>query len=377
MKKLVLFCAALPAVLMLGSCSQSDAIEPEIARNAVAFSSFVPQVTKGSVRTNAILQAADEGFEVVATYHENPWATLDDADKAPNFMYGQKVTWDGGSSSFTYSPIKFWPTNDHVSFFAFSPRSDKSITDGGIVKSPVDNGGNPTIFYQTPIKPADQIDLIAASSLDRTKDATYSGVGATDGKGSVYFDFKHILSKINFAAKLEQDDQEGVYFEITSLKFYVATADVYRARTYDLHAEAWNDAGIPEKFAVQDPSAVSSIHEAALRITSSTAWTTINASDKQVMLIPQVYDVDALKVRFGYKIMYDNPNTGSQDEVEAETFQELSLPIIKDGETNVGLEKGKSYLYTIALSRSGELITINEPTILEWDEVTPGVDVNI
>lgn len=97
----------------------------------------------------------------------------------PNFMYNQKVTYDG--SSWTYSPTKYWPATGTLSFFAYAPYGNSCITCPA-----TDATGTPSIGYNNP--EAD-LDLLAAES---------PSLSFADNNGEVSFKFHHILAKIKY-----------------------------------------------------------------------------------------------------------------------------------------------------------------------------------
>lgn len=104
------------------------------------------------------------------------------------FMIDQLVKKDGGE--WTYSPIKYWPSNDYkLNFFGYSPH----ISAAGGVELHINKGADgstPTIDYIVPTETAKQLDLLAAShdyisKNERTEDA-------------VPLNFRHLLSEVKF-----------------------------------------------------------------------------------------------------------------------------------------------------------------------------------
>ncbi len=103
--------------------------------------------------TNNTIKDANAGFGVFAYYSANQtiktWGAWDITtnpaspvaiNKVPNFMYNQKVTWDGTLNKWDYSPVKYWPNGtdaanatgapsntateqaaQYLSFFAYAP----------------------------------------------------------------------------------------------------------------------------------------------------------------------------------------------------------------------------------------------------------------
>ncbi len=108
------------------------------------------------------------------------------ASSVPNFMYNQLMEKAAGSSSWTYTPLKYWPTavNEQVSFFAYAPTS---LT--GIVSSAADKQG-PKLTYTLPVTESGKQDLLVGSCLNKKR-----------GDGVVAFTMKHALTQVKFKMK--------------------------------------------------------------------------------------------------------------------------------------------------------------------------------
>ena len=104
------------------------------------------------------------------------------------FMIDQLVEKDG--TEWTYSPIKYWPSNDYkLNFFGYSPHISKA----GGVKLNINKGADgstPTIDYIVPTETAKQIDLLAASHDYISKDERT--------ENAVPLHFRHLLSEVKF-----------------------------------------------------------------------------------------------------------------------------------------------------------------------------------
>ncbi|UBD68186.1 fimbrillin family protein [Bacteroides sp. BFG-257] len=103
------------------------------------------------------------------------------ASSTPNFMYNQEVTKAG--SSWTYTPIKFWPanSNDKLTFFAYAPHNATGLTLPGST-----DAGYPSFTYEVKATEAEQTDLLLASPV----------LNQTAGAGTVNFSFKHALTRV-------------------------------------------------------------------------------------------------------------------------------------------------------------------------------------
>jgi len=175
------FYLAAVSAIMLTACSNDEAISssPEPVQGApqtVAFDTYVPGTTRAGSITGVIttekLKETDKGFGVFAYYHDN--AKYADG-LTPNFMYNEHIHW---SSSWTYSPLKYWPneTNkdgqdpaatspaavspstdnvDKLSFFAYAPyvnltTAGKMIIDAAANISNPENGKQDAYVEETP-----------------------------------------------------------------------------------------------------------------------------------------------------------------------------------------------------------------------------------
>lgn len=111
----------------------------------------------------------------------------------PNFMCNQKVTRTEGSSTWMYSPLKYWPNNpaDKLSFFAYGPYNTGSFSVSGSAQS-----GPPVIEYTPPRSENAQTDLLAAVPLMNQTSASDNSL--------VKFRFHHTLTRI--AIYVKSDD---------------------------------------------------------------------------------------------------------------------------------------------------------------------------
>lgn len=188
------------AALAMTSCSMNDVVSEQ--DNAINFGTYLGRgvQTKAHVETIETLKANDHGFGVFASY------TNEDIfiDSSPlNFMFNQKVIWNNsGSGAWTYSPLKYWPTDrdENITFFAYAPyETSKSID----VKSEKNATGYPVITYTLDEgKLADAEDFVADVLVNETRSATVNPDG-TDR--TVKFNFMHELTRVAFLAKLDRE----------------------------------------------------------------------------------------------------------------------------------------------------------------------------
>lgn len=153
MKKLFLFVAAAAA---FAACSETEVLDQAVVNQqaiendgAVKFDVYAQRgLTRGGGYsgdiTNKTIAGKDKGFGVFAFYTDNEKYS---STARPNFMYNQKVWFEGDSATFgtlwKYEPVKYWPNEygnaaisdaiDYVTFFAYAPWTEVAPTTGKIV----------------------------------------------------------------------------------------------------------------------------------------------------------------------------------------------------------------------------------------------------
>lgn len=161
MKKIYSIIASAIIAVGFTACTQSDFVEtsaPDVSAtsidNAIQFGTYMGK--GGSTRagaTGAITshgtgthQLGETGYEfgVFAVYGSST-AYNSLTSRVPNFMYNEKVYWDGTNNVFKYDNLKYWPngkasstdnnaddqnatstTLNYLNFFAYAPYVDKS-----------------------------------------------------------------------------------------------------------------------------------------------------------------------------------------------------------------------------------------------------------
>ena len=189
-KKFVMGIAAM-AALTLVSCSSDDldSFSDNSSKNeAISFDGYLGRSavavngTRGSEVKIGNLQT--DGFGVFGKYTSTDGQTSD-----ANFFKNQKVTYSTTESKWTYSPLKFWPSDGHIDFLAYAPYvNGTELTDGSKIK---DFTVSETI--------ADQKDLLwtnATSSIS---------ADLTSAKKKVNFQFHHALSRLGYTVNLTGD----------------------------------------------------------------------------------------------------------------------------------------------------------------------------
>lgn len=192
-KKFFMGIAAM-AALTLVSCSSDDldSLSDNASKNeAISFDGYLGRSavavngSRGSVLDVTALQNSTEGFGVFGHYKE-----ADGQQFGHDLFNNQQVTYK--TSAWTYSPLKFWPTQGHIDFLAYAPYDSKYVNKVSSDNQKIDFTVNSTI--------KDQKDLLwANNAVNQTKN-NISGTG-----NKVTFHFKHALSRLGYSVKLYGD----------------------------------------------------------------------------------------------------------------------------------------------------------------------------
>lgn len=118
----------------------------------------------------------------------------------PDFMYNQKVTYDG--SKWSYSPVMYWPqaAGASVNFYSYFPYSD-GTGETGVKISSKDTAGEP--FFNFILNDSADMDLMVAETEGMTS-------------GSVELPFRHVLGKLRFRFKVDRDS--GFSYVVNKIK---------------------------------------------------------------------------------------------------------------------------------------------------------------
>lgn len=212
MKNYHLFAAV--ALIAMAGCSQNEItdVSPD-ANPVVGFDIYTGGQTKGLITNtdgNGVTATGIQttGFGILAYYTgQTAWGA--DGSFTPNFMWNQEVGYSGG---WTYTPVKYWPntTGDKVSFFAYAPYSSSQV--GGSetfgIKLPANTAmTKPTIEFKLNDAAKDMVDLVAGFQKDQEKRTATVG-----------FDLKHLLSRVEFNAKLDASIDSKTLVFITNMR---------------------------------------------------------------------------------------------------------------------------------------------------------------
>lgn len=226
-KKFVMGIAAM-AALTLVSCSSDDldSVSDNSSKNeAISFDGYLGRSavavngTRGSEVKIGNLQT--DGFGVFGNYSKDAKTAYGE-----NLFKNQKVTYDNAKSKWTYSPLKFWPSDGHIDFLAYAPYNyaETNTTLTGT-----------SISFEVYNTVANQKDLLwtNATSQDITKK-------------KVNFQFHHALSRLGYTVNLTGNyTSSNVTFTLNKITL-AGSADgtknaFYKKGTIDLSKTATNE----------------------------------------------------------------------------------------------------------------------------------------
>ena len=235
-RNIVLGCILLP--LALTSCSQEPVADDVGEKLSVDFATYLShsttmEATAGTSRSavasffvsGASTRAATPYYniETVGDLRQTGFGVMAYATGShdyvtgqiafpPNFMYNQLVSYDGGTSSWTYSPTVYWP-EDKVSFFAYAPyrgqASERFLAMNDSTDFAKGNSykGDPTVTYSVAGDPTKSVDLLWATN---TEGLPWLNQVKPTVSSRLTFYFRHALAKVNLQAEyvLEKGTEE-------------------------------------------------------------------------------------------------------------------------------------------------------------------------
>lgn len=226
-KKFVMSIAAM-AALTLVSCSSDDldSLSDNSSKNeAISFDGYLGRSavavngTRGSEVKIGNLQT--DGFGVFGNYSKDAKTAYGE-----NLFKNQKVTYDNAKSKWTYSPLKFWPSDGHIDFLAYAPYNYAET--------------NTTLTGTS-------ISFEVYNTVAKQKDLLWTNATSQDiTKKKVNFQFHHALSRLGYTVNLTGDyTSSNVTFTLNKITL-AGSADgtknaFYKKGTIDLSKTATNE----------------------------------------------------------------------------------------------------------------------------------------
>lgn len=391
------------ALIAMAGCSQNEItdVSPD-ANPVVGFDIYTGGQTKGLITNtdgNGVTATGIQttGFGILAYYTgQDAWASKI-GSTTPNFMWNQKVTY---GEAWTYTPVKYWPNtkDDKVSFFAYAPYSTNGTSDKGIKLSVNDATAKPTIEFQLSDAAEDMVDLVAGFQKDKEKQTAAVG-----------FDLKHLLSRVEFKAKLGADISGGeTRVFITGMRIlgsnaYGSDGDAaggnssskfYEKATYDWSAGVWDYDATPTAkagvYAIDEnvldltdqTSEVAGYTKEAILVAQNADKTTLFKSDQYLFLIPPADAPDAdlptaggITANTDVRVMVDYDIVTTDANLEdgfSKTSTKATVSL-----NNGTLKRGKAYEYLLTIGLTEVKVSAE---VTAWDsdieETIPSANVS-
>lgn len=364
-KKFFMGIAAM-AALTLVSCSSDDlnSLSDNSSKNeAISFDGYLGRSavavngSRGSVETKETLK--NKGFGVFGKYDAGAGQTSD-------FFVNQKVTYSTTASKWTYTPLKYWPTQGKIDFLAYAPHKEGQNLNA-----------NTTAFdFTVAKKAADQIDLLWANATGKI---TESFEGTT--KEKVKFLFKHALSRLGYTVKLSGNySSDNATFTLkkitlagspdeTTKAFYTkGTIDLSKTGTKENLSKTNTETGLWTAATSADNKQNFTWFEGSYIVESSDSKHPTNSanedySDKDYLfVIPQDFSLttetaDKLYVIVEYDVTYTSTHTTITNKV----YKKLPIDLMQ----------GKAYMLnlTIGLPIEFDIDVDTVSGVENWEEV--------
>lgn len=344
-KKFFMGIAAM-AALTLVSCSSDDldSVSDNSSKNeAISFDGYLGRsavAVNGSRGSEVkIDQLKTGGFGVFGYYSKETTTAY-----GTSLFDNQQVTYDNDKSKWTYSPLKFWPSDGHIDFLAYAPYvKNTTLTEGSKIN-------NFTVSKTI----ADQTDLLwtnATSSIS---------ANLTSAKEKVKFQFHHALSRLGYTVKLTGDYSSGdVTFTLKKITLAGSSTDAtkgafYTSGTIDLSkqnkkGDLWSDQTGRQYF---------DWFSGEYKVTSSTAshpGSDIEKNKDYLFVIPQNFsekigeteNPDKLYVIVEYEVTY---KSGTQTSITNKVYKQLTTNFLQGKAYNLNLTIGLPIEFDVAVT---------------------------
>lgn len=347
-KKFVMGIAAM-AALTLVSCSSDDldSLSDNSSKNeAISFDGYLGRSavavngTRGSEVKIGNLQA--DGFGVFGKYTSAKNQTSD-------LFINQQVTYDKSTdpAKWTYSPLKFWPSDGHIDFLAYAPYDkNTTLTDDYKIE-------NFTVSKTI----ADQKDLLWTNDMNHNLTANLSGA-----KEKVKFQFHHALSRLGYTVKLPDNySSDDVTFTLKKITLAGSSTDAtkgafYEKGTIDL-SKATKD---PNLWSDQTGRQYFDWFSGDYQVKSSTAShpDETNKDKDYLFVIPQNFsekigeteNQDKLYVIVEYEVTY---KSGTQTSITNKVYKQLTTNFLQGKAYNLNLTIGLPIEFDVDVDVTG------------------------
>ena len=362
-KKFVMGIAAM-AALTLVSCSSDDldSLSDNSSKNeAISFDGYLGRSavavngTRGSEVKISNLQT--DGFGVFGKYTSAKSQTSD-------LFINQQVTYDKSTdpAKWTYSPLKFWPSDGHIDFLAYAPY-DKNTTLTGDFK--IEN-------FTVDEDIAKQKDLLWTNDMNHQITADL-----TSAKEKVKFQFHHALSRLGYTVTLSGDySSSGATFTVNKITLAgspdgTSKKAFYKTGTIDL-----------SKIVTKDNTGKNK--EDLSKTNTGTGLWTAETSDKQNFdLVSSDQTLDQTGIKSGNNYLFVIPQDFSQTKTEGgpdvdELYVYVEYTINYGGTTGSVTNKVYKQIKKHFLQGNAYMLNLTLGLPIEFDvDVTGSVDAGV
>lgn len=337
-KKFVMSIAAM-AALTLVSCSSDDldSLSDNSSKNeAISFDGYLGRSavavngTRGSEVKIGDLQT--KGFGVFSKYNGSA--------SFPDFA-NQKVTYS--NKKWTYTPLKFWPTQGQINFYAYAPyKESKTLKE------------NTTTFdFTVESKAANQIDLLWTNSTGHQ-----IPTNSASTKEKVNFQFHHALSRLGYTVKLYGDNPSAnlannVTFTVNKITLAGSPDGTSKKAFYKTGTIDLSKANKATNLWSAETSDKNKQNYDLVSSNQTLDQNGINSDKNYLFVIPQDFSgADELYVYVEYTINYG----GETESVKNTVYKQIKKKF----------EQGKAYMLNLTLGRP-----------IEFDVDVTGVDAGV
>ena len=278
-------------------------------------------------------------------HYTGAWEDLDLKNWTPNFMYDEDVTYDAGSSRWTYSPVKYWPNNEEntLTFWAYSPYYASGLTlrkhaTGDAYGNTIP--GIPDIQFTT-----DGTRDLLISDIDQ--DLSYRGGAPADGVVSLLF--HHAMCWVDFTVlKNDPGDEYDIVLKSLTIE------ELYPTSTYRLGSKyGWLSAsGTPGDITVYNDSGIDLSKDTPTSLPLSGQILPMPQQLKRTVHAPVLHVVYTFKLR------------GSSD--EPATYDCTYLL----GDAHTRWEEEKHYTYNLRISPGVKILFTAQ--VEDWESEQNG-----
>ena len=329
MKKLFTILAVAAAVV---ACQKNETIALD---NGEAIS-FGNAFVENSTRATDLSYSGTKGLKLFKVY-----GTVTGGENTTGgtvaIFNGDDVTGSVGTAVWSCNNKQYWIAGATYNFAAVADA--ESVT--------CENGLPKSMVYSSAVdaETGFQKDLLYA---------TASATGEASGNDYVNFTFNHLLSKVKFT--VTSNTEGGYYYSVKNIE--VAN---YNGGTYTIGAPTPWAVGTAANIAFGDIEEVTKASSEGEGTAKTSGKTCVN----EKLLVPTA---TAFNVTFDVELYKGNTLLSKQESITK------SVEIKNAENTLVGLEAGKSYNFTIAVS-VGELIQFTVTTNPTWGDSTTNVPV--